>query len=91
MDDLRKNYSVPIHIQKKFNSSYQVMDDNLNWFNRYHSEIGHWANKTVHKLGLDLETPHPFVYPTVSTNNSSSVSLNVLYVLICWALFFIVL
>lgn len=91
IDNLRKNSSIPLHIQKNFNSSYKIVDENLVWFNRYHSEIGHWANKTVHKLGLDFVVPNPIDYSTNFThnNNSSNALLNIqTFVLILGALLF---
>lgn len=90
IDDLRKSSSVPTHIQIKFNTSYKILEEHLDWFKKYHSKIREWANNTVHELGLDLDltlpvgnstdsqgnSTDPQGNSTESLGNSSSVSLN---------------
>lgn len=92
IDNLRKNSSVPEYLRKKFNSSYSIVEDNLDWFHLYHHDIGKWSHTTVHELGLEQESTidstiaskttnvhspeFSTVTPGVYTASSSSVSTN---------------
>jgi len=65
IDDLRKSASALESLQKKFNSSYSAVEDNLAWFKMYHSIVGEWSKATVNQLGLES---------VQSTNRSTTVS-----------------
>lgn len=73
---------VPERLQRKFNSSYDAVEDNLKWFKTNHRTISLWSNDIVRRLGLDDPVPvlntttQKSFTPQPSTPQPSSAPLN---------------
>lgn len=73
MDVLRISSSVPAYLQKKFNSSYSTVEENLAWFKMYHPIVGEWSKATVNQLGLE-SVQSTERSTTVSSDMSSEIT-----------------
>lgn len=73
---MRKNQSVPVYLQKKFNNSFSNVEENLSWFKKHHLKIGEWTKAYIEEHGLDVHliTNSSTVPPETSSDETPQLS-----------------